>query len=781
MRDAGEPPAGKTDRRGGPRRSPPLAGWRTALLGSAVLLSASLPLHQAESQPAAPQPAAAAPGTTPQAATPQAATSQTATPQPATPQTGNNAPVTFTAEEVEYDQARDLVTARGAVEAWQNERILRADRFTFDRNTGIATAEGNVQLLEADGQVLFADRAELTGNMRDGVVEGLKARLAQNGRMVANGARRTDGTILDMSRVLYTSCDLCAENPEAPPLWQLRARLATHDQEAKRLRYRDASLMLGGVPVLYTPYLSHPDPSVPRQSGFLTPTFGSSSFLGGFLTTPYYWAIDPSQDLTLSPTFSTKQDPALGFDYRRRFNSGEIQATGSVGQRDGAPGEEGWGGHIYSRGQFSIDENWRTGFNLNRASSENYLRAWRYPAPRQLSSDAYAEGFWGTQAYARVDGRAYQGLSEVDDTGQIPLVLPNLFADYWVGRDRLGGYLSADIGAFALYRDEGTDTRRIASRLRYDLPRIDRFGQVWTFRAQADGLARWVDDLDLAPNFASRNTATDATGNVRVALDWRLPMSRSAGAYGTQLIEPRVQLVTGPSMGRQTLVANEDSLDFEFTDANLFELNRFPGRDRQEGGTRVDAAFRGAWFFPNGGQLEALVGRSFRASEEEVFEAGSGLEDRASDWVGRVRLSPVSWLDLTARARLDKENLESRLVETRAQLSLGRVTLGAGYLYTEPSSALVSTRERREVSGSAQAQITRFWRGGGFGRYDLELDRAVSAGVNLTYEDECLIFDTRFAKTYAEPSNRASYYPSDTVLLFRVSFKTVGDFGFRAI
>ncbi len=752
------------------------ASWRATLLGGTALLAASLPAGLGRAQGSGPASSPPAP-----AATPAAPATPAATPAAAAPAAGNNAPVTFTAEEVEYDQERNLVTARGAVEAWQNERILRADRFTFDRQTGIATAEGNVQLLEADGQVLFADRAELTGNMRDGVVEGLKARLAQNGRLVANGARRTDGKILDMSRVLYSSCDLCVNDPTAPPLWQLRARLATSDQEAKRLRYRDASLLLAGVPVLYTPYLSHPDPSVPRQSGFLTPTVGSSSFLGGFVETPYYWAIDPSSDLTITPTLSTKQNPALGFDYRRRFNFGQIEAAGSVGERAGATSEDGLGGHIYSRGQFSLDEHWRTGFNLNRASSEAYLRAWRYPAPRQLSSDAYLEGFWGINDYVRVDARAYQGLSEVDDTGQIPVVLPNFFGDHFRGRDALGGYFTVDAGAFSLYRDQGTDTRRIASRVTYELPRIDRYGSVWTFRAQGDALARWVDDLDRAPNYASQGTATDATVNVRAAVDWRMPFVRQAGEYGAQIFEPRVQLVTGPSTGRQTLVANEDSLDFEFSDANLFALNRFPGRDRQEGGSRVDTAFRSAWMFPNGGQLEGLVGRSFRASSESVFEEDSGLEGRSSDWVGRVRLSPTPWLDLTARTRLDKEGLDARMVETSARIGLGPVSLGGGYLYTIPSSALISTRERREVSGNVQARIGQYWRAGTYGRYDLELERAVSAGVNLTYEDECLIFDTRFAKTYAEPSNRSSYYPSSTVLLFRVSFKTIGDFGFRAI
>ncbi|MCQ4162340.1 LPS assembly protein LptD [Roseomonas sp. GC11] len=744
----------------------PRPGWRWLLLGSAAVLSlsaldlsplglsAGVALAQNQGGPA---PAGGA-------------------------RQDGNAPVTFTAEEVEYDQEKNLVIARGAVEAWQNERILRADRFTYDRNTGIAVAEGNVQLLQPDGQVLFADRAELSANLRDGVVEGLKARLAQNGKLVANGARRTDGSILDMTRVLYSACDLCADDPQAPPLWQLRARLATQDQAEKRLRYHDASLLVDGFPVFYTPYLSHPDPSVPRQSGFLTPTLGSSSFLGGFVETPYYWAIDPSQELTLTPTFSTKQDPALGAIYRRRFNSGEIQASGSLGERGGAASEDGLGGHIYSKGVFALDEHWRTGFNLNRASSQAYLRAWRYPAPRELSSDAYLEGFWGSESYVRIDGRAYQGLSVNDDVSQTPVVLPNLFADHAVGRDRFGGYLTTDASAFALYRDKGTDTRRLATRFTYELPKIDRWGDVWTLRAQGDLIGRSADDLSMAPNYASSSSYNDVDANIRMALDWRLPMARSAGDYGTQLIEPRVQFVTGPAMGRQSLIANEDSIDFEFSDANLFSLNRFPGRDRQEGGSRVDTAFRSAWMFPNGGQLEGLLGRSFRADSESVFEAGSGLEGRSSDWVGRVSLSPVPWLDLTTRGRFDKDDFSARMVEARAQISVSPVSFGVGYLYTIPStSSLISTTERREVSGNVQAQLGRYWRSGTYGRYDLESGRPVSTGVNLTYEDECLIFDTRFSKIYADPSSSSNYYPSSTALLFRVSFKTIGDFGFRAI
>lgn len=754
-----------------PRRVPPFR--RAALLGSAALAALLLAGGEARAQPSLLQ-----------------GFGQNGSAADA------RAPVTFTADEVSYDDNSKVVTASGNVEAWQNDRILRADRFTYNRDTGVATAEGNVQLLEPSGQVLFADRAELTNEMRDAAVEGVRALLAQNGKLAANGALRTDrpqGTLTDMARPVYSSCNLCAEDPTAAPLWQIRSRLATRDEEAQRIRFRDAQLNLGGVPVLWAPYLSMPDPSAPRSSGFLSPSFGQSRYLGAFVEAPYYWSIDGQSDLVVTPSINSDVPPSGAARYRRQFNFGQLEAEGSLGYLNGNEtlGEKGLGGHIFSKGLFTIDENWRAGFNGNRATSETYLRAFRFPVSRVLTSNVYAEGFWGPETYARVDARAYQGLRSQDDVAQIPYVLPNAYLDHVFARDALGGTASVDVSALGIYRDEGTDTRRLATQLRYEVPRIGSLGEVWTFRAQADVLGYSARDLDKAPNFSTLGSGSedDATGNLRAALDWRLPLVRPAGAYGRQLIEPRVQLVTGPSTGRQTRIPNEDSIDFEFTDANLFELNRFTGRDRLEGGTRVDAAFRAAWMFPNGGEVEGLVGRSFRASREEVFEQvgpRSGLEPRASDWVGRARVSPTPWLDFTARSRLDNNTGDRRLIDGSTSLGLAGlggpdVTLTGGYLYSVPTRALIPNRFRREVYGSARARVTPTWSVGGFGRYDIEIKRPVSVGANLTYEDECLILDTRFYKSYAEESASSAYYPASTTLLFRVGFKTLGDFGFRAL
>ena len=748
---------------------------RAFLLISALFLAPAQVLAQAVLLPPISAPAAVEPSLPQPAAAPPAAASAPPT---------SAAPVAFTADEVQYDQNAALVVARGRVEAFQGGRILRADELTYNRNTGVATARGNVQLIEADGQVFFAESAVLENQMRDGVLEGLRGYLLQNGRIAANGARRTNGTIFDLSRVVYSVCDPCKDDPLAPPIWQLRARTATLDRTEQQVRYRGASLDMAGVPVIWLPYFQHPDGSAARQSGFLSPSFGITKYLGGFIETPYYWAIDESQELVLRPTTSTRVAPNLGVDYRRRFNNGEVEVLSSIGHLDGRDGtEEGFAGHIFAKGRFALDETWRAGFDVNRASSEQYLRIYRYGSQRVLPTTVFTEGFWGPEGFARFDARAYQGLRRTDDISRIPLVLPNIYADWESPEDSLGGRFTVDTWNFAIFRGTGTSTRRVSSRIGYALPRMDDLGGIWTLRAQTDLAAYDFEDINLAPNYAKGEAnGQSSAANLRAALDWRMPFLRDGGDWGRQVIEPRIQLVTGPMTGSQYRIPNEDSIVFDFTDANLFALNRFTGRDRQEGGTRADMALRGAWFLPQDRQLEAVVGRSFRVQEDGgPFYPYSGLEKRASDYVSRLTFRPTSWLDLTGRARRDGESFAARAYDISATLRPSDDTsFTLGYLQAPPMPYLNPVAQREEI-GVGVSQRFGFWRLTAFGRQDVQLNRPVVAGVSAMYEDECFIFETRFVKRYAEDPATNDLYPGATMLLFRFGFKTIGDFGLRAL
>jgi LPS-assembly protein len=400
-----------------------------------------------------------------------------------------------------------------------------------------------------------------------------------------------------------------------------------------------------------------------------------------------------------------------------------------------------------------------------------------------LTSQAFVEGFWGTERYARFDSRVYQGLRSTDDTRQIPYVLPNLYADWAPGRKILGGHLTMDAGYYGIYRDIGTMTQRVAGRVTWNRPEVGPLGDLWTFRVQGDALGYYARGQQEPPILLPEANGRQAIGNIRAAVDWRMPLVRSAGAWGSQTIEPRVQFVTGPETGQQQRVPNEDSIDFEFTDANLFALNRFPGRDRQEGGSRVDMALGASWDFPNGGQVSGLVGRSYRFNDSSFDPyPGSGLEKRASDYVARLRVAPVTWFETLGRVRTDSERpFERRLVDTVANLSLGPVTLSAGYLWSPPLPYLQPARARDEVSAGFNARIGQHWRVGVSGKYDLGIDRPVLIQGAVGYEDECFILEGRFIKRFAQDLATQQLYPANTVLLVRIGFKTLGEYFFRAI
>ena len=138
-----------------------------------------------------------------------------------------DAPATFQADKVDYNDTDHTVTWSGNVQVWQDERVLRADQITYDRDTGVVTARGNVAVVQPDGSVLYSHYAELNGGMRNGVMLHVYANMADNVKMAANGLRRTDGKVNDLSRAVYTACEICAKDKTRSPSWPFRAHGAT--------------------------------------------------------------------------------------------------------------------------------------------------------------------------------------------------------------------------------------------------------------------------------------------------------------------------------------------------------------------------------------------------------------------------------------------------------------------------------------------------------------------------------------------------------------------------
>lgn len=689
------------------------------------------------------------------------------------PRPESREPVAFTAGQLAFDERTNTVIASGGVEAWQGGRVLRAREIRFDRNTNRITATGDVAIVEADGRVFFAEQAELTDDLREGVARDIRALLAEGGRFAATGARRSEGRFTELRRGVYSTCEPCATDPQRPPLWQIRADRVVHDQEQKTVEYYDATMQFAGVPVAWVPYFSHADPSVKRQSGLLFPDFGSSRHLGLFFRQPYYWVISPQADATIAPMLTTRQNVPLFAEYRHRFNAGffTVRGSGNVEPDGDARGA------VFSTGRFTLSDSWRAGWTVQRSSDGRYLRQYRVgtlDSSAALVTTPFVEGFGGS-FYARADGFLYQGLQTVSNRRFIPVVLPRLYGEYLGELDRFGGQFRLDGGLFATLRRSGTDTQRVASRANYRLPVTGPIGDLWTFEGNLDLVGYGVGGTPFETPVIGGTEGTRGRVHPQFAATWRWPLIRT-GWGGAQLIEPIVQGVVGPRVGRdQARYPNEDSVDLEFTAANLFGFNKFPGVDRLEGGARLNAGLRAAYYI-GGASIDGLIGQSFRTGDDTVFPRGSGLEDRSSDYVARLSVSPNQYLTLNWRGRFDAQDFGAKLNDVNGTVQYAGRFVSLSY-FDAPAQPLANQPlARREITGVVGGRIHGFWSGSIGARRDLEEGRMVASFGRLTYEDECFAFQVVYSRRFSTTETQ----DRGTDLIFRLVFKTVGDFGFSA-
>ena len=171
------------------------------------------------------------------------------------------------AERVDVDEPRQIVTAIGDVEITRGNRRLFADKVRYYQVEDRIEAVGNVTLLEPGGQAIYADLSRSAAISKTGSSKNCGRVSTRTRGSRPHRQRLIDGARTEMDQAVYSPCPICEEE-ESPPLWQITASKVTHDDEAKDVTYNHAFFELYGVPVLYTPYFSHPDPSVDRRSGF---------------------------------------------------------------------------------------------------------------------------------------------------------------------------------------------------------------------------------------------------------------------------------------------------------------------------------------------------------------------------------------------------------------------------------------------------------------------------------------------------------------------------------
>ena len=706
-------------------------------------------------------------------------------PQP--PQPAKDETALLTADEVAYDNELGLYVARGNVEVVQGDRTLLADTVTYNQRRGAVVATGNVSIIEPGGEVIFADYIELIDAMKDGVIRDIRILLTDNSRLAANGARRTGGNRTEMTKGVFSPCKPCEEDPSRAPLWQLKASRIVHDQQEQIIRYNDARLELYGVPVAYTPYLQHPDPTVKRQSGILAPTMVQSSDLGFMTGVPYYWVIDDDKDLTFNPQYATKKGPMGRAEYRQAWSKGGVVFDGSVARSDqgidslfdnehAKTEENQLRGHIFGRGRWDINENWRTGFDLQRASDRTYLSLYRITNPQlftntqTLTTNAFAEGFMGRN-YAAANAYAFQGLRSTDTQRTTPYVPVFLDYNFLSEAAPYGGRWSLDANTMVLERNDGADSRRLSLIGGYQVPYITPLGDVWRFNASLETDVYNVNNVTDPGRPGVQHDGTHGRMFPQLGVQWSYPFVRQGEEY-RQLIEPVLGTFVAPNGKNPAAIPNEDSVDIEFDDSRLFSANRFTGIDRVDGGVRGIYGLKTGVYHVGCGYGTAFFGQSYNVAENEAFTAGSGLSGHRSDYVARLEVSPHPWVDLITRFRLDKHDFGITRNESLAIIGPPIFQVQGSYIRapsTQYSNGIV-----QQVAAVASSRIDDNWSVRANALRDLNSGNGlgwVNYGAGVGYQDECFLINFTWLRTF---TSNQEVEPGDTFYI-QLNFKLLGN------
>jgi LPS-assembly protein len=727
-------------------------------------------------------------------------------PPKANPKVGQSPPVNphgqflLRADEVTYDQDMDIATATGNVEISQGDRVLLADTVSYNRRAQTVTASGNVTVMEPSGEVMFGDFVELNDDLRDGIIQNIRVLLTDNTRMAAVAGRRTEGSREEFVRGVFSPCDLCATDPTRAPLWQIKAVRMTRDEVDRELVFEDATLELFGVPVLYTPYFSTPDPTVKRRSGLIDPNIGADRNVGAWYGQPYYGVLSNSADFTFEPRYFTTTGPFFGGEYRQAFDGGTFRLAGSGADGPQISGGQpvpntsnSWRANVAAQIRYEFDDNVRGGLDVNRATDRTYTNKFhvdttyrelgRYDLPNFRASEGYTEGFYG-DSYAYASMFAFQSNVAGVVAEQVPKSLPYAGYSYVSQRDSMGGYIKSDVNAMVITREQvppigaisstplGTNSDRLATFSGYYLPFTSSRGDVWLLAAtlEADGYyVRDVPDQDTGKPF----TGTTGRAHPQLAAQWKYPLIKQSGTI-SYLIEPAADVVVGPNGDNPAHIPNEDSQAFEFDDTNLFSLRRYAGYDRLAGGQRTDYGVTASAYGQRGGGTSAFIGQSLRTHGDPDFSPNSGLQDKVSDIVGRFTVNPRRDLDLTYRFRINKNNFQTNRDEISASLNVGpRSSVSVSYLHFAQPVLDVSTTRTEQVSTSALLAANQFWSIYSAYSYDLTLNETRLARIGAYYRDECFAMLISLDDTPVADRDIAKGFS----VLVRFGLKYIGDLG----
>ena len=550
---------------------------------------------------------------------------------PLAPPPRDDEPIRIAADAADYDQVSEVVKLRGDVEIRRGGQSIEGQETTYDRRSGEAVATGNA-FLEHPGLRITGSHAQFNLDTEKGNIWDAQYRVTGpvNGRGQSDQVTILSKDLAHLANTTYTTC------PPGSQAWMLRANKLDLDHSTGRGVARDATLRVGNVPVLYTPYLDFPIDKR-RQSGLLIPSVGFSNSNGFDLSVPYYFNIAPNLDATLTPRIMSERGLMLGGQTRFLTERQSGTLLGEIipndAKAEGDPTR--WAIQAVQKGQFG--PRWSTVININAVSDDQFLADFgntlKATSARNLERRGdltYSGDGWSlvsrVQQFQTVDAT----LAPNDRPyARLPQLLLNVTP--WRGDSGLEAGADGEYDWF----DHSTkvDGQRLAMAPWLSWPLRRSYGHlIPRLKVRTAGYAL-QNQVAGAPNDPSYLLPT-------ASLDGKLIFERPISWFGgpsIQTLEPRLYYLYTPYQD-QAEIPTFDTTQLDFSFASLFRDNRFAGRDRIGDANQITVGLTSRTLSEGDGRelLSASIGQILYFADRRVQIAGPPQDSQTSGVAGEL-------------------------------------------------------------------------------------------------------------------------------------------------
>ena len=652
------------------------------------------------------------------------------------------------ADEIKINQAGELV-ASGAVTVWYEDRKVTASSITYASQNDKLIIRGPIRIIDNQSTMILGDQAELSEDLKVGIIKSAKIILGYQVQIAAAKVLQKNARYSEAFNIAATSCHVCINKT---PLWQIRARKIVQDKFEKQIYFEHAQLRVLDIPVFYLPFMRLPDPSLKRATGFLAPKLKTSSVLNTGIKIPYFIRLNKHKDFTITPFYSPKTK-TIEYRYRQAYTSGFMLIEGALTSDALIPNKN--RGYILSDTSLILQNGYNLGIQLQAVSDPSYLFEYDFAQLDRLNTKLELSRSMRYQN-SEVKLSNYHSLRENENNATQPTLVAEGAIESRLNPDMIKGEIGLEANFLKSYRysdlnNDGPDSDTLVDG--YDTTRLSLLSN-WDHGWEiANGIIlHFENEFGLSQYYVQQHAdigpkATRMFGVGAVGLRWPWYRINSNGGIG--IVEPQIQLVR--SVSSNSAVPNDDSTQVEFDEGNLFRLNRAPGLDLIENGSRLNVGLAGSQFMDSGSNLSWKIGRVLRSEALSTFPSGSGLSNSISDWLLATNFQQKNGIELINRALIASDGVVTKS-ETSLKVNRNQHQIRATHVELTKDSNILQNQSLSSVAVEWNYNLNSNWRSDSKFQFDSNIGRLSKLELGLRYENECVNVDLSSSRSFSTSS-----------------------------